>query len=210
MNDHRMDREAREQVEREIRCLFEAGDFKAAATLGLRRYGPEIFGVLIAIHKNDQDASEVFSIFAERLWRGLEGFGWGASFRTWAYVVARNASKNYTAAARVRARVTTRLPSNSDLAPIAVQVRTLTLSYLRTDVKSGVARLREGLAADDQLLLVLRVDKDLSWNDIAEILKDEDAPFEAEPLKRAAARLRQRFQTLKRELLKRAKEQRIV
>lgn len=57
----------------------------------------------------------------------------------------------------------------------------------------------------DRLLLVLRVDKGMSWNDVACVLHGGEGLGDAARATREAARLRQRFATVKRELLARAK-----
>lgn len=52
------------------------------------------------------------------------------------------------------------------------------------------------------MLLVLRVDKDLAWNELARVMHPEEAePLDEEGLKREAARLRKRFQHVKERLL---------
>jgi len=52
------------------------------------------------------------------------------------------------------------------------------------------------------MLLVLRVDKGLAWNDLARVMYAEDGPLlDDEGLKREAARLRKRFQHVKERLL---------
>src|SRR5687768_9860130 len=100
----------REAVEKEMRLLCERSDHAGAAALGLREYGPEIYGFLVAFMRRDDDASEVFSIFTERMWRGLPQFEWASSFRTWAYTIARNAARTYDAVERRRARKESPLP----------------------------------------------------------------------------------------------------
>lgn len=195
----------RERLERRIRERFDAGDLHDAATIALRGYGPEIFGVLISLHRDEGQASEVFSAFAERMWRGMPDFAWACSFRTWAYTIARNASRNHAAKLRVRARVGP-LPSGSEVEALAEQVRTATRSHLKSEVKDGFTTLREALPPDDQLLLVLRFDKDMPWGDIARVLQEGGPPLDPGAEKREAARLRQRCQTLKRQLLERARE----
>src|SRR5690349_16952146 len=88
-----------------IRALCEAARLDEAATAALRLYGAEIFGFLLALHRGDEEgASDVFSIFSEQLWRGLRGFAWHSSMRTWAYAVARNASHAHRRAAQRWAR----------------------------------------------------------------------------------------------------------
>jgi DNA-directed RNA polymerase specialized sigma24 family protein len=105
------------------------------------------------------------------------------------------------AAAKVReARRTGRTVSLSEapVSAVAAEVRESTSGYLRTEVKQRVRRLREQLDPDDQALLVLRVDKDLGWRDIAIVLAGPDVG-EAE-LARHAARLRKRFERVKAQL----------
>jgi RNA polymerase sigma-70 factor (ECF subfamily) len=87
------------------------------------------------------------------------------------------------------------LPSYLTISDVAEEVRTTTLAHLRTDVKSRFARIRETLPREDQELLVLRVDKQLAWDDLARVFCDEAPSGEA--LKRESARLRKRFQSIK-------------
>jgi len=196
-----MEPHEREHLEASIRRLAEAGDLTAAAEVALRGYGREIFEFLAALHRQGDDASEVFSLFAEGLWRGLPRFGWRSSFRTWAYGVARKASLRFRRDARRRAARAAPLPESSRLGAIVAEVRTETLPYLRTDRKSRFALLRESLPPEDQTLLMLRVDRQLSWLDLARVLhEDDESPLEGEALKREAARLRKRFQLLKEKL----------
>src|SRR5262249_58126619 len=90
----------------------------------------------------------------------------------------------------------------SALSAIEADVRTRTLSFLRTEVKSRFAELRDGLPPDDRALLILRVDRKLAWNDLARAMHDDEAaPLEGDKLKRAAARLRKRFQSIKERLV---------
>jgi RNA polymerase sigma-70 factor, ECF subfamily len=188
--------------EQEIRRAWEAGDYSAAATLAIERYGPEIFGVLAARLRSDADAADVFSLFAEFLWRGLPGFQWRSTLRAWAYRIARNAIARWAmASARKAAR---NLPMDGELAEAVVRVRSSTLVHLKTEVKSEVRRLREELSEPDQMLLILRVDKDLEWAEVATALADDDLP--ADELKREAARLRKRFQVVTEKLRDLARE----
>jgi RNA polymerase sigma-70 factor (ECF subfamily) len=42
--------------------------------------------------RSEEDTVDVFSVFAEDLWRSLSTFAWECSLRTLAYVLARRAS----------------------------------------------------------------------------------------------------------------------
>jgi DNA-directed RNA polymerase specialized sigma24 family protein len=91
-----------------------------------------------------------------------------------------------------------------ELAQMVERVRTETLGYLKTEVKDRFARLREHLSEDEQMLLVLRVDRDLGWNDIAVILADGES-LSGAALQRRAAGLRKQFQRTKEKLSKLAR-----
>jgi RNA polymerase sigma-70 factor (ECF subfamily) len=191
----------RETLERDIRHRLDEGDHAGAATLAIRGYGAEIYGFLMAFHRDEQDCAEVFSRFSERLWRDLPGFRGDSSFRTWAYALARHASLNYVRDRRRRERRQKPLPDASALPALVAEVRSQTVSYLRTERRSRFRALRESLPAEDQALLVLRVDRGLAWNELAVVLHDGPEPLGEDELKREAARLRKRFQLLKARLL---------
>jgi RNA polymerase sigma-70 factor, ECF subfamily len=197
-----MQPEQRAELEREIRQHCERGDLQLAADLAVRRYGPEIFGFLVAFHRHRDDANEVFAAFTERLWRGLPAFEWHCSFRTWAYTIARNTSLTYGRQARRRAQLHPPLPEGSQLSALEQPLRSDTASYLQTQRKSRILALRESLPREDQELLVLRVDRKLAWNDLARVLlhMEEGQLLTGELLKREAARLRKRFQIIKEQL----------
>jgi RNA polymerase sigma-70 factor (ECF subfamily) len=197
-----MPSEQREELEREIRALWERGELQGAAAAAVRGYGPEIYGFLVAFHRQKDDASEVFAAFTERLWRGLPGFEWQCSFRTWAYAIARNTSLTYRRQARRRAEIYGPLPEGSQLSALEQPPRSETASYLKTQRQTRMAALRESLPREDQELLVLRVDRKLAWRDLARVLLhagDGSSPND-EVLEREAARLRKRFQLLKEQL----------
>ncbi|MEZ4449592.1 MAG: sigma-70 family RNA polymerase sigma factor [Nannocystaceae bacterium] len=192
--------EAQVETEGELRRLHEGGDLEGAATLALRRYGPELLGFLAAAGRGAVDVDEVFGAFSEALWRSLPRFRWQSSFRTWAYAVARHTLLQ----AHRRARVVARRQGGavSRLEAVAIDVRTTTAPYLRTSVKDDLGRLRAELDDDEQALLILRIDRHLAWLEIARIMADPaDASIEeAAELRRRAAALRKRFERLKERL----------
>jgi RNA polymerase sigma-70 factor (ECF subfamily) len=201
----------RESLERAIRAHHAGADLAKAAELGLRGYGPEIFAFLHAFQRNDDDAAEVFAIFTERLWRGLPEFAWHCSFRTWAYTIARNAANNYGEQKRVRARVHVPMPEPSVLSAIAAEVRSETATFLKTQTKSSVAKLRDALSEEDRMFLSLRLDRKLAWGELARVLhKGPDEEPAPEVLEREAARLRKRFQSIKERLAELARREGLV
>lgn len=204
-----MDKQQREAIEQEIRRGFDAGDLEAATSAALRGYGREFYSFLAAVHRDEAEAADVFSLLLEAIWRGLPGFGWQSSFRTWAYSTARRLSLQHRREARRRAARFAPWPEGSSLSGIAAQVRTETQAALRTERRSRIAALRETLAPADQELLMLRVDRGLAWNDLAQVLRAEAdvEPLAGEALKREAARLRKQFQSIKDKLYELARRE---
>jgi RNA polymerase sigma-70 factor (ECF subfamily) len=198
------------ETEAEIRRRFDLGDLGGAATVALRAYGPELFGFLMAFLRDETSASEAFSEATERMWKGFPTFGWDASFRTWAYVITRRAALSYQRDGQRRARRNRPLPEGSALSGVAADVRSATLTYLRTETKTRAAELRESLSHEDQEILVLRIDKGLEWAELSRVLYDGEGVPDAAEIKRESARLRKRFQVAKRRLLELARREGLV
>jgi RNA polymerase sigma-70 factor (ECF subfamily) len=190
-----------EELERAIRARLDERDFAGAAAAAIRGYGAEIYGFLVTFHRDEEDAAEVFSIFSERLVRDLPRFEGGCSLRTWAYVLARHSALNYRRDTRRREKRQRALPEGSELSAAVAQVRIETASYLRSERRARFTALREALPPEDQMLLMLRVDRGLAWAELARVLRASEEPPSDEELKREAARLRKRFQLLKERLL---------
>jgi RNA polymerase sigma-70 factor (ECF subfamily) len=201
-----MDAAERAVLEDELRNLCDQGDHGRAATLAVRGYGPEILGFLHALHRDEDEAGEVFSQFCEDLWRGLSGFAQRASFRTWLYVLARHASHRFRRTRKRSSRVERRFADCPELEQVEQRMRTATLTFLRSQTRTRFVELRDALEEDDRALLILRVDKELDWNELARVFHDGES-LDDKTLARESARLRKRFQLVKdrlRELVRRA------
>jgi len=189
-----------EQEARIAACL-RAGDLYGAATLSVEVYGPEVLGFLVTLLRDEQDASEAFSQACEDLWKGLARFEGRSSFRTWFYTLARHAAARLRRSPQRAAR--RRVPL-SEISELAAGVRSRTLPFLRGEVKHRLAEIRDALDESDRALLVLRVDRDMDWKDIARVFSPGiDSEQE---LARVSARLRKRFQLVKEEIRERAQE----
>jgi RNA polymerase sigma-70 factor (ECF subfamily) len=182
----------------EIRSLWSAGDHDAATTTAIQTYGQEVFAFLVSRERDEGRASEVFAEACEDLWRSMPDFQWRCSMRTWFSRLARNAAVRFgkrpvnQAARRVQI---------SQISEIVGKIRSRTLVHLRTEVKDELTKLREKLSAEDQALLVLRIDRQLSWSDIARVMSEDMAEDASDDtIARASARMRQRFQKLKERL----------
>jgi RNA polymerase sigma-70 factor (ECF subfamily) len=198
------------QAERKLREKWERGDYQAVATLALEAYASEIMGFLVERLRGEDDASEVFSQFALDFWRGLPGFEWRSSLRAWAYALARNAANRHVRAPRRRHEQSLTLAHAHGVLDVAERLRSETLLYLRSSAKARVRTLREALSCDDQLLVTLRVDKQMTWPEIALVLEEFGDGAERASVTAAAARVRQRFQTVKARLRTLARQHGIV
>jgi RNA polymerase sigma-70 factor (ECF subfamily) len=184
-------------LETRIAQLRTASDFQGAATLAIEEYGPEVLGFLVVLVRDEDDAREAFSQACEDLWVGLPRFEGRSSMRTWIYTLARHAASRLRRAAHRRPG---RHVALSEVSEVVERVRTATAPHARTAAREGLAQIRDALEPDDRSLLVLRVDRQMGWTDIAAIMVEDD-----DDLARTAARLRKRFQILKEELRARAR-----
>jgi RNA polymerase sigma-70 factor (ECF subfamily) len=189
------------ELAEQIESLRRKGNLRGAATKTVEGYGAEVFGFLVTLLRDEGDAAEVFSQTCEDLWVGLARFEGRCSMRTWLYTLARHA------AARLR-RAPHRRPgcrvALSELSDVAERVRSETLSHLRSSVKDRFAAIRDALGVDERALLVLRVDRGMSWREIANVFSPEDTT--PETLRRVETKLRKRFQVVKNEIRARARE----
>jgi len=181
-------------LDRRLRALADGGDHAAAVALAVDELGDEVYGFVASRSRDDDEAADVFAQACADLVRSMPSFRFGCSMRTWFYRIARSASARHR---RSPANQHDRRVALSQVSEVIDQVRTRTELHLRSEVKDGVRRLRERLDPEEQQLLLLRVDRDLGWNEIAQIVDVVDDPAE---ITRAAARLRQRFQKLKERL----------
>ena len=76
------------ELDQRVRSLLGAGRSDEAATETLQGVGPEILGYLGAMMSSESDADEVFGAVGERVWKGLPGFEWRCSLRSWVYLSA--------------------------------------------------------------------------------------------------------------------------
>ena len=199
---------SRGDLEERVRALCRAGDAAGATAAAVAGYGPELLGFLLGVHPRDADASDVFAETCEVVLRKLPDFRWESTLRTWMYAVARNVSRTRR---RDHARRHRREAGVGDSAldRVAAAVRTETLAFLRTEKKDRLRELRDALPEEDRMLLILRIDRNLSWDEVARVLWEDDAKDALSPALavKEAARLRQRFQQIKTRLREAARRE---
>ena len=202
-----MHADERELMEREIQALLERGDLAGSVERALQGYGQEILRLMTAMLHDPDRGRDAFSVFSENLLRGLPGFRWESSFRTWAYRLARNACVQVMRSPAVRREQPVSMSAMPE-EPFAA--RSDTRPWQRTSVKERFRALRESLEPQERLLLSLRVDQRLSWEEVARVMAEAEEPLPADALKRRAAALRQQFQRVKEHLRALAEQEGLV
>lgn len=182
-------------VEPRVLALLEGGDAREAASAAILGYGQQILAYLSRLLDGD-DALDVFSVWAEDLWRGLPGFRRECRLRTWAYKLAYHAASRFRRDPYQARRQHLPTTAASRLAVSVVQSSALAAGARREQLR----KLAAALTPDEQALLSLRVERELSWDDCAEILSGTEGPV-------AAATLRKRYERLKEKLGRMAKDE---
>lgn len=180
-------------AEATLRASGAEGDWCAVATGAIQLYGSELLSFLHALTADPDLADEAFAELGEDLWRGLPAFRWTSSLRTWLYTLARNALNQLRRDPRRRAA--RNMPIS--IAPeLEVVLRTATQQFQRTEVKDAFRTLRDELDPEEHELLLLRLDRELSWKEIARIVGGDDE------IDTRAAALRKRFERVRERLKK--------
>jgi RNA polymerase sigma-70 factor (ECF subfamily) len=169
-------------LEERMGVLLRAGDYATAASLAVRSYGPQILGYLQAVLRSRDDGAAAFSDFCHDLWSSIGAYTRRSSFKAWAYAIAWRTIENPR---RKRPRLL-----RPEVEQLAREVRSLAAPYLQT-VNDRLAELRRALDPAEQTLLILRIDRAMSWAEVAEVLAEVGV---------GEANLRKRFEHIKRRL----------
>jgi RNA polymerase sigma-70 factor (ECF subfamily) len=182
-------------IEARVASLLSGGEFRGAATEVIRGYGPRALGYLHRLLGNETDAADAFSLFAEQVWRGMPNFEGRSSVKTWAFKAA------WSAAMKVRddawRRLREDLPSSA-ASQLAEEIRTNTALRFET-LRQELEVLRSELTAEDQTLLALRLDQELTWEEVAEVLSIEGRVVDAVTLRKRYERIKSRLATILKE-----------
>jgi RNA polymerase sigma-70 factor (ECF subfamily) len=170
-----LDTDERRALERALRAMAAHGDLAGVVTAAMKGYGAELFALLQRFTGDRDRAADLYGSLWEQVWKGLPAFRWESSFRVWAYAIARNEFLTAVRADRVRREVV-----------VAVEPPDVPEEE-QPPMPTGdeLDQLRGQLDPDALVLLGLRVDHRLSWNQIARVVG------------RDAAVLRKRYQRIK-------------
>lgn len=183
-----------------VRDLLRGGDAPAAATLTIQELGPPVLRYLRSLLRDEDDAGDAFSVFAENVWRGVGSWRGEGSLKAWCFRLAWNAATNMRNEAWRRKG---RRFFSGEASALAEEVRTR--SHVRVErQRQALDRLRETLDVEDASLLSLRIDQKLSWAEIAEIASGREGD-RVEP-----AALMKRFERLKARLARLARDEGLI
>jgi RNA polymerase sigma-70 factor (ECF subfamily) len=188
--------EADKEVETRIRDLLAADDRPAAATAAIQELGPPVLRYLRSLLRDEDDASDAFSVFAENVWRGLPTWRGEGSLKSWAFRLAWNGAMNLKNEAWRRRG---RRFFSGEASALAEEIRTRSQVKVERQ-RNALDKLRESLDVEEISLLTLRIDQKLSWAEIADVTATDGERIEP-------AALMKRFERLKGRLAKMAKEQ---
>jgi RNA polymerase sigma-70 factor, ECF subfamily len=176
----------------QVAALLERGEVDEAATVALQALGPALLGYLASLLDED-DARDIFSVLAEDAWRGLPGFRFECSLRAWLFRLAWHAVSRFLRNPW-RRRVEP-LPSSA-ASRLAASIAGA--SQLPGGRRDTLRALRKRLTPEEQTLLVLRVDKELEWNEVAEVLAGSGEPVDPAALRKRFERIKDRLAALAR------------
>jgi len=186
-----------DEIELRIREALDRGDHRQAATVAFEGYGPHLRAFVVGVLRSESDGAEAFSQVCEEIWKGLPGFRGQGSFRAWAYRIAwcgaiRWKSDPFRRRGRrlMTSEISGLVDTRSSRAPDA---------SARSSRAPALEALRQALDPEEQALLTLRLDREMSWEEVAEVLAGEGRPA-------SAVALRKRFERLKEKLARLARE----
>lgn len=191
---------AREDAEARITGLLDRGDARGAATEIFRAWGPQLLGYLNATLRDEDAAQDAFAALSEDLWNGLPSFRRECPIRVWIWRLAWHAAAR-TARDPYRARG--RRFATGEMSNLAAAYASVPTAVWTDERSAKLDALRAALDPEERTLLILRVDKQLPWGEVAQVLSTPESPVDAPAL-------RKRFERIKAKLAQHAREQGLV
>jgi RNA polymerase sigma-70 factor (ECF subfamily) len=177
-------------LDERVLALVAAGDTGAAAAAILRDLGPGLLGYLSAVLRDDDDGREVLAATAEQLLTAVGRFRGESSVRTWAYRIAWRTAMRFRDDPHRRrfAALHTSLVEELPAEP-----RPSTAVYQRTATRDWLAQARSELSIEDQSLLTLRLDRNMSWAEVAAVMGGSDDSSDVAALRKRYERIKARL-----------------
>ncbi|HKA86044.1 MAG TPA: RNA polymerase sigma factor [Haliangiales bacterium] len=182
-----------EDLERRIARLLDEGDRRAAAAEAVRGYRDAVLRYLMQLCQDVDAAQEVFARTCEKLWKGIAGYRRECAMATWLHHLAWNATRDYLREARHRRE---RRLATTEAAKVAAEVRVSTARFLKSAARDRLAKLKQSLDVEDRSLLVLRIERQLSFKQIAEVMSEPGRPLDEGTVRKRFERLKNRLRRL--------------
>jgi len=184
-------------LEERIAAALSRGDVDGATTEALRGHGPDLLRCARALCRSQDDARDVFAEVALRLWKALRTFRPETTVRALGYRLVRHAAADFYADGFRRRRATL---SSGLVSRLAQSIHTS--SKVSLERKAGLyADILAQLTQEEKSLLFLKVDRRLSWDEVADALADDGRSVNP-------VALRKRFERLKEKIARRARGER--
>jgi RNA polymerase sigma-70 factor (ECF subfamily) len=189
------------EVENRVRELIAIKDVREAAGLALYgsaengRYdghGVRVFGYLRAIMKNDRDAKEVFAKFSRLVHKDIGSCPSDGSLKSWLYGIAYRVMVEHMKERKTRcdfqfARTEQR----------ASHARASIDRWDQSSVKDVLRELCSQLPENQQTIFILRVDRNMDWEELARVFLNAQEFAEPEILQFVVCHLKTQFNRAK-------------
>ena len=153
---------ATDDSEQELLRRLRAGDH-AAFSAWVQQHQRALFAVVWRYVKNDQDAQDVVQAAFIRAWQGLPAFRGDSSLRTWLFRIGVNLALNHKRDARGR-------PSGEIPEHAASPEQPIVARLAEAEMHDRLTAAVDELPKKQRLVVELRVQQDLSFREVAEIV----------------------------------------
>ena len=152
----------------EVIRAFQGGDEAAFSDL-VDRYRRPVYRIARGILKNHAQADEAAQDAFVKAWQGLPSFRGDSTFKTWMYRIAMNAAFDFRAreATQARTREEAALRAIIDARPAP---RRAIDELIDEEERKSMRAAVDGLPDKQRATLLLRIQDDLKYTEIAEVL----------------------------------------
>ncbi len=181
-------------LEQRVAAYLDGGAWNEAVEAIITAHGPRLRGFIRAVVMDRVVADEVWAEMTYDVYRGVGSWDRTRPLLHWCWGIARNACRRHARARRRHMRGPAPGTPPRWAFSTSAAIRTPTPVWQTTPARDALDALRATITPDERALLVLRVDKQLSWRDIALVMHAEHSPRGS--LTRREAALRKRFERL--------------
>lgn len=180
----------------EKKCIQKAakGDANAFEDLVLR-YQTQIYNLCYRMTGNAEDAADLTQDAFVKVWKHLDSFQFDSSFSTWLYRLATNCCLDFLRSEKRRATISLVVDNEEDgeqMMDIPDDEPSPEETLISQEEKERLLWAMNQLDDEQRQILTLRVVNDLSYNDIAQILKIKEGTVKSR-LSRARENLRKKL-----------------